>query len=148
MNDNRLFQLRPMNWQWLVLTFCFLILFHLFPSFVVVGGARTSMEFFLHREAVVWPTLAWMAIGIFAVSYYVGFRSRSATILEPGLAAVFYLATLFLTMSHSGEFDTVRHLIIFVLWMVLMHLLAFLIGCGGAAFGEWLRMRKEKKQVA
>jgi hypothetical protein len=148
MNDNRLFQLRPLDWRWLVLTYCFFILFHLFLSFIVVWGGRTNTEIFLRTDTVMWPTLAWMVVGIFLVASYVGFRSISITVLEPGLAAVFYLATLFLSMKNVGQADTVRHLIILTLWVVLMHLLAFLIGCGGAAFGEWLQMRKEKKQMA
>lgn len=148
MIDHRLFQLRPLDWRWLVLSYCFLILFHLFLSMVVVGGARTSTEIFLHSPATVWPMVAWMVIGILAVACYVGFRSQPITILEPGLASVLYLGTLLLTMTNFGQVDTSRQLIILALWIVLMHLLAFLIGCSGAAFGEWLQLRKDKKQVA
>lgn len=150
MNENRLFQLRPLDIRWLVLSYCLLILFHLFPSFVVAGGTSSNTEIFLrtfHTPSELWPMVVWMVVGIFAVACYVGFRSQPITIVEPGLASVFYLGTLLLTMTNFGQVDTVRLFIFLALWIVLLHLLAFLIGCCGAAFGEWLQMRKEKKQM-
>jgi hypothetical protein len=151
MNENRLFQQRPLNWQWLILSYCFLILFHLFPSFVVAGGTSTNTEIFLrtfHMPLELWPMVAWMVIGIFAVACYVGYRSQPITILEPGLASVLYLGTLLFTMTNFGYVDTTRLFIYLTLWIVLLHLFAFLIGCAGATVGEWLQLRKEKKQVA
>jgi hypothetical protein len=150
MNDHRLFQVRPLDWQWLVLSYCFLILFHLFPSFVVAEGASTKTLIFLrtfHTPSDLWPMVVWMVTGIFAVACYVGYRSQPITILEPGLASVFYLGTLLLTMTNFGQVDTVRLFIYLALWIVLMHLFAFLIGCSGAAVGEWIQIRKEMKQA-
>jgi len=154
METNQLFQLRPIDWRWIIVSYCFLVLFHLFPSFLLTGWTHSLMEPF--------GFLIWLALGTAIICAIIGFKSRGITILEPGLASILYAFTLFGTLKTQWFFGrsafnlsgTLKNQWIFgphnrsLVEQVLVLLAAFVIGCFGAAFGEWLQMRKEKKQVA
>jgi len=137
METKQLFQLRPIDWRWFIVSYCFLVLFHLAPSFLI-GGSKNSFQ-----ELV--SFLLWIGIGTPIVCAIIAWWSRGITILEPGLAAALYAFTLL---------GIVKPILIFgtgfrsVAEQVVLLLSMFVVGCLGAAFGEWLQMRKEKKQVA
>jgi hypothetical protein len=124
------------NWRWLVVTYCFLILFDLFPAFLVFG-----LQTFFRPYGFWWFTL-WAGGGMAIVSAYVGFRSRGITIFEPAIASLLYALTLLAAFEapwkNVGEYH-------FVAFRIALLLFAFLIGLGAAAVGEWLQMRKERR---
>jgi hypothetical protein len=138
MNDTRTLRLKNIDWRWLVVTYCFLVLFHLLPSLLEL----TLWQLLLSR--VIWRFALWTGVGIGLVSAYVGYRSIGITILEPGIASMIYMATLILTMSKISDIHATGYRLAGLL--VALHLIAFLVGCFGAAIGEWLQARRERAQ--
>lgn len=139
MSNLRTFHLAKIDWRWLVVTYSFLVLFHLLPSLL----ASDMWQFFFSKG--MWRFVLWAAGGIFLVSAYVGRRSAGITILEPGIASMLYMATLIPTMSKIRDIHATGYRLIGLL--VALHLIAFLVGCFGAAAGEWLQIRREKKRA-
>lgn len=126
------------NWRWLVVTYCFLILFSLFPTFLAFGT-----QVFFQPYATQWFTL-WAGSSMAVVCGYVGVRSRGIILLEPGVASLLYVLTLFAAFVSPWEnikgYGRVE-------FKIALLVLAFLIGFGAAAVGEWLQLRKEKKDL-
>jgi hypothetical protein len=139
MNDTQTLRLTKIDWRWLVVTYCFLVLFHLLPSLL----ASSLQQFFLSNGT--WRFILWAGGGIALVSAYVGRRSTGITILEPGIAAMLYMATLIPTASNIHDINATGSRLIGLL--VALHLIAFLVGCFGAAAGEWLQVRNEKEHL-
>ena len=140
MNDKRTFRLTKIDWRWLVVTYSFLVLFHLLPSLL----ASDMWQFFFSKG--MWRFVLWAGCGILIVSVYVARRSTGVTILEPGIASMLYMATLIPTVSDTRDIHATGSRLVGLL--VALLLIAFLVGCIGAAAGEWLQIRTEKKQAA
>jgi hypothetical protein len=78
------------NLRWLGIAYCFFVAFHLLPTYVA--------------GVVLWATKggsgysslisAWILLGLAAVGFFIGHRSREFTALESGLAAILYILTL------------------------------------------------------
>ena len=137
MSDKRTFHLTNIHWRWLVATYCFLVLFDLLPSLLASGLQQN----FLLSDGV-WRFVLWAAGGIALVSAYVGHRSTGMTILEPGIASMLYMATVIPIVSDIRSIKAVR----FVGLLVALLLIAFLVGCFGAAAGGWLQARRKREQ--
>ena len=133
MESRQLFQLRPIDWQWFIVSYCFLTLFHLLPLFLIAGSTNWFVEPF--------GFLVWLALGAAIVSAIIAFQSRGITILEPGLASILYTFTLLGTAKTQWLFG---HGFRSVAEQALLLLAVFVIGCCGAIVGEWLQIRKEK----
>jgi hypothetical protein len=140
MNNTSVVRLRPTSWKWLVVTYCFLILFHCFPS-SLMSGMNLIFTFFPPFSITLW-----LGIGIVSVSAYVGFRSLGATIVEPGIASVFYVASLFFLLPDVWP-RAFYYRVITTPWLAAFLILVFLAGCLGAALGGWLQLRREKRQA-
>jgi hypothetical protein len=136
MNETQALDLPRIEWRWLIVTYCFLVLFHLLPSLLEIS----LWQFLLSREN--WRFVLWAGGGIALVSAYVGYRSNGASILESGIASMFYMATLSATMSKIRDIPATGYRLIGLL--VALHLIAFLIGCFGAAVGKWMQSRRER----
>lgn len=132
--------LMSIDWRWVVATYCFFVLFVLLPSYLADDLAGW---FRLHGRG--W-SLFEEGVGVAIVSGYVGFRSKGITILEPGIASVFCLLTRLAPATSSWDLIRSEVRITLLFYLLLILLLAFLIGLGGAAVGEWLQMRKEKSR--
>ncbi len=141
MDDRLKFHTPSINWRWLVVTYCFLILFHMFPSFLVSGMNL------LRLQPILVPIYPWLGIGIIAVCTYVGYRSVGTTIVETGIASVLYVITLFFVFPNEWSHGF-YYRIIATVWLAPFLVLIFLAGLGGAAFGKWLQLRKQQKQPA
>ena len=140
MDNNQTFRITSIDWRWLVVTYCFLVMFHLFPSSLVSGMSFFSVAHYGY-DAVAWPILTWVAVGIVVVCAYVGFRSTGITLWEAGIASTLYVATLFFVLSKEWPSSFYNRILI-TPWLVLFLILVFLTGLGGAAFGKWLQLRK------
>jgi len=127
------------DWRWVVVTYCFFVLFVLFPSYF---GDDLAGFFRLQGH---WWTFFEKGVGVAIVSGYVGFRSKRITIVEPGIASVLYVTSLFFLLPNAWP-RAFYYRVITTPWLVAFLILVFLVGCFGAALGEWLQMRKEKKQ--
>lgn len=126
-----------MDWRWLVVTYCLLVLFDLFPLFLALGSIFRHLEFW-------WFTL-WAVGGMAIVSGYVGFRSKGITLFEPGVASALCSLTFLVAIETPWKIAEGYQFVAF--WIALL-MFTFVIGFGGAAVGEWLQMQREKKQPA
>jgi hypothetical protein len=134
MNDNQKFRITSISWRWLVVAYCFLVLFHLFPSILVSG-----MILFEQRSLL--PILAWLGVGIIAVCTYVAYRSVGITLGEAGIAPMLYFVTLLFVLPQAWP-PSFHYRILATPWIVPFLLVIALAGLGGAAFGKWLQLRK------
>ena len=140
MDNERAFTIRSFKWQWLVVTYCFLVLFHLLPSFIMFGPSL------LHYERQYFPVYIWTGIGIVVVSAYVGYRSKGFALGEAGIASMLYVTMLYAILPHSWP-PSLYYRVFPTFWLAPLLLLIFLFGFGGAAFGKWMQLRKETKQT-
>jgi hypothetical protein len=134
MSDNQKLNVIQLNWRWLVVTYCFLILFHLLPSLLM----SNLWQFFFGRG--IWRFSGWAWGGMALVGTYVAYRATSMTIIGSGLASMLYMATVVPTVSDIREIPASGAR--YVGLLVALHLIAFLFGCFGGAAGEWLKSRK------
>ena len=127
------------DWRWLLVSICFLVLFHLFPS-SFASGLRL---FFAVRS--IGNFLFWGIGGIAIVSAYIGFRSSGRAILEPGIAAALYIVLLRVVVSRTWSFAEFFGPIPF--WISIIPV-ASAIGCVGAMAGAWFYRRRQKNNSA
>jgi hypothetical protein len=134
MRDDRTLNVIHLDWRWLVVTYCFLLLFHYLPSLLL---SNLGQVFFGNG---VWRIACWAWGGMALVGAYVAYRATSMTILGSGLASILYMSTVIYTMSdilsiHASGFR-------YVGLLVALHLIGFLFGCFGGAVGEWTKWRR------
>lgn len=124
------------SWKWILVSYCFLILYHLVPTYVILSPLLLSAnrDFF---ELVVW-----VGIGVAGVSAFVGFRSQRPRILEPALAAALYCLTITVFLRAPENFPTYYRQARFV---AAMSIIAFVVAFASAGITTLLRMRKEVK---
>lgn len=145
MDTNQRSRAAKIDWSWLIVTYCFLVIFHLFPLYLI--GLPVHVPQSMQGSMLFDPII--LGLGVLFVSAYIGMKSKGITILEPGIASSLYVLTVLVRrVELSALPDRARDIGYLTLWLMLVLLLAFLLGCGGAAFGEWLQMRKQKKQMA
>jgi hypothetical protein len=122
------------NWKWVGVSYCFFVVFHLLPSYLLLEFAREGLGTGLIRSF-------WILAGLLVIGLYIGHRSRGVTILEPAIAAVLYTLTLFLNAEDTwGKSLTWRSLGILFIFSII----AFLTALCGAWIGELLQARREK----
>jgi hypothetical protein len=123
------------EWRWLLLAYCYLVLFHFFPSYFLFGLRR------LPTSGTVGPFSLWIGIGAALVSGFVAYRSKAFTLFEPVIATFLYLLTILILYGSRAK-------------MYLPHstglklaLAAFLLlfCLAGIVTGRLLQMRKERK---
>ncbi len=129
-------QIRPwkkIDWKWVWISYCFLVVFHLLPTYILQGITRTGIK-------IGGDWSLWMFFGLAFIGWYVGYRSPGITILEPAIAAVAYVLTIALEFkqfwgrSASGSLTTVA------IWLVISFLIVFV----SAWVGEIWQQRKER----
>ena len=94
-------KISQINWKWVGIGYCFFVVFHLLPSYIING-------FYFNMEDLAGRGI-WLFFGLAIIAFYIGYRSRGVTILEPAISALFYDITLLLefrsfwgrTVSHS-----------------------------------------------
>jgi hypothetical protein len=136
MNDTQTLRLTKIDWRWLVVTYCFLVLFHLLPSLLELS----LWQLFLGQG--IWQFISWTAFGVAVVGGYTGYRSRGTNILGSGIASMLYVATLIVLWSKVRDVQASGYRLVGLL--VALHLIIFLVGCFGAAAGGWLKLRRER----
>jgi len=123
------------EWRWLLLAYCYLVLFHFFPSYFLFGLRR------LPTSGTVGPFSLWIGIGAAIVSSFVAYRSKAFTLFEPVIATFLYLLTIivlygsrvkmYLPPSTGLKLALVAFLLLFCL--------------AGIVIGRLLQMWKERK---
>ncbi len=144
------------DWRWVGVGFCFFVVFHLLPSYVIIGfftalfnPVRTPSflaavyNFGLFSQPGLGKIGAafWLSVGPAIVGMYIGYRSRGVTILEPGISALFYTLVLFFSIPKIWEGQLA---ISTVSGMFAWIASAFVAACIGAWIGELLQARKQR----
>ncbi len=130
-----LFKMRPIDWTWVGVGYCFFVVFHLLPSYLMMFG----MPIDLLGMAI------WLFIPLAIIGFVIGRWSRGVTIIEPGLSALAYVLTLTLEFGHIwGRSFSLRSGGIIYLWAVS----SFVIAVTSAWVGELVQARKEQKKAS
>jgi hypothetical protein len=138
MNDNQRINVMQLNWRWLVVTYCFLVLFHLMPSLLM----SSLWQVFFGKG--IWVFSIWAWGGMALVGAYVAYRATSMTIIGSGVASILYMATVIPTMSDLKYIPASGAR--YVGLVVALHLIAFLFGCLGGAIGEWFKWQNGRRK--
>jgi hypothetical protein len=138
MSDHPKLNVIQLNWRWLVVSYCFLVLFHLLPSLLT----SSLWQFFFGKG--IWRFSCWAWAGMVLVGAYVAYRAASMTIISSGIASILYMATVVPTISDIRYIPASGARYIGLL--VALHLIAFLFGCFGGAIGEWLKWQLDKRE--
>jgi hypothetical protein len=126
--------LRKINWKWVGVGYCLFVVYHLLPSYVLLGFARFGML----GEA---GKGIWLFIGFAVIAFYIGYRSRGITILEPAISSVLYVVTLTLLFEKFwGRSFSMRSAGVIYVWIVGAGVIAFV----SAWVGELWQSRKER----
>ncbi len=133
----------PIDWQWVVAGYCYLVLFHLFPTYLM-NGFSIRYAFFPEEALLKESALAmiWLMGGVGVVAFVVGWKSRGITIIEPLVAGVLYGLTMAvgyhsLVSSYSG--GVVLQMLVSIFWLLMIAILS--AGC--AWIGEAYQKRQE-----
>lgn len=125
-----------LSWKWTIVSFCFLVLFHLVPTYLIVSPGL------MFRDWQFIEVVAWIGMGIAPVSIYVGMRSHNPRILEPAIAAIVYCLSMgWFLRAQDGAPNSIFQ----TRYVVAMTVVAFVVGFASAGFTAILRMRKEAK---
>ena len=137
-----------LDWRWIVAGYCYLILFHLLPTYLmagtsvfvvrpVIGEGGTG----LHAEAFA-VQMVWLLGGVAAVAFVVGWKSKGFTILEPALSGALYALTTgfaFHRLASVRVHD--REALAVVLWILIV----IILSSTSAWLGEMVQQRKSGK---
>lgn len=123
------------NWQWVETGFCLFVIFHLLPTYLVTASLSS-------HDLNAFTVALWTFVALAPIGCYIGYRSAGVTILEPGLASLFYtIVLLFGLLKLQNTAFTFATLTNSLLWM----LLAFLVAVASAWIGEKVQARKAGK---
>lgn len=123
------------DWQWVETGFCLFVVFHLLPIYLVTSSLSS-------HNLNTFTAALWTFVALAPIGYYIGYRSTGVTILEPGLASLFYTIVLvFGLLKLQSTAFTFAALTNSLLWM----LAAFLVAVVSAWIGEKVQARKAGK---
>ena len=132
MNGKWSLHISKIDWKWVGIGYCFFVVFHLLPSYVISGF---NMQMDIAAQGL------WLFIGLAVIAFYIGYRSRGVTILEPAISAFLYDITLLLEFHNFwGRAVSHSYGIIYV-WGILTLVLTI---CS-AWLGEVFQARKLAK---
>jgi len=122
---------KKIDWRWVGIGYCFFVVFHLLPTYFMIDMDPMEQGF-------------WLFVGLAVIGFYIGYRSRGITIVEPAISAFLYDLTLLLefkdlwgrTLSHSWG----------ILYVWGLSTLIITVFC--AWMGEVFQARKEAKLAA
>ena len=129
------FRLGSIDWSWVGVGYCFFVVIHLLPSYLLLGIGK----FGEHAELL---KAVWLFVGLAIVSFSIGYRSWSVTIVEPAISAILYTITLgFLLREFSGRSFSLRSAGFLYVWIVAILVVATL----SAWIGERVQSSRQKK---
>ena len=128
---------RKIDWRWVGVGYCFFVVYHLLPSYLLLGLARFGFTDELTKGI-------WLFVGLAVIGCYIGYRSRAITILEPSISAVLYMFTLTLLFEQFwGRSFSMRSAGLIYVWIFGGFVIAFV----SAWVGELLQARKKRAKA-
>ncbi len=138
------------DWRWIAAGYCYLVLFHLFPTYLLGGISLATIlphSFAVANEGFDSSSvmMVWMLGGIAVVAFIVAFRSTGTTILEPAFAGVLYAITLTLAFRElASPLVRDRHTLAAIFWLLIVVILAVVSAWLGEAAQGWKMKRAAK----
>jgi putative effector of murein hydrolase LrgA (UPF0299 family) len=142
---NKIFSL---DWRWVVAAYCYLVLFHLFPTYLM-NGFSIRLAWMPHGAGLNESTLAilWLLGGVGVVAFVVGWRSKGITILEPLVAGALYGVTMavgYQTLMSSYARD--RKLLAAIFWLLMIIVVSGACAWIGEAYQRRQEARRQRQQ--
>jgi len=131
--------------RWILVAYCFLVIFVLLPTFLVAPLVVTVTEGNYGKIVV------WLLTGVGCISFLVGALSRRLTVAEPAIATFLFLVTLIFELdwgrtsiwgSHLPL--SVRPLAELIMWAMWSMFLALM----SAMLGRWVRLKLRRTRVS
>jgi hypothetical protein len=135
---------KSLSWQWILVSYCFLVLYHLFPTSVLLSprtlklGDLLNMDPIFHGKEFI-PMAIWIGVGIAVVSAIVAYRSQQAKILEPAIGATLYCLTIILLLHPPADAPPYFFRVGF---FAAMCIVSFVVAFASAGFTALLRLRR------
>ncbi len=126
------FRVTPIDWKWVGVGYCFFVVFHLLPTYIANGFALQTNE--LDRGI-------WLFVGLAIIAFYIGYKSKGITIVEPAISAVLYDLTLLLEFRDFWGRSASHAPGTLLLWGMLTLVLAV----ASAWLGEKYQARKKAR---
>ena len=136
--SKHLWALRPIDWKWVGMGYCFFVVFHMLPSYFAIG-----MHGMAGNGLAGLPGL-WLFIGLAFVGFLVGYRSQGVTVLEPGISSLFYALTLLYFM---GQFTGQDISLSTIAYAYVTIVAIFVTAVFSAWLGEKVQERKDAKRA-
>lgn len=124
------------DWKWVGVGFCFFVVFHLLPSYLLWGfrgvwiGSRIGVAL-------------WLFFGMALTGMAIGYTSRGVTIIEPGISAVVY--SVVLVLAFHRFWDSPWN-IVAIAEILAWASAACVIAIASAWVGELLQLKKEQQK--
>lgn len=141
-----------LDWRWIVAGYCYLILFHLLPTYLMGGFSGFFLRPHLPGDGGIGTGLQlldfgtiWLLGGVAIVAFVVGLKSRGFTVLEPALSGALYALTTALAF-HELASPRVRDRAVLAVafWLLIIIILSAASAWMGEAVQQ-MRMRKNEK---
>ena len=130
--SNGIIRIPKIDWKWVGIGYCFFVVFHLLPTYILNGVSLPMSKMDLGF---------WMFVGLAIIAFYIGYRSRGVTILEPAISVVLYDITLLLEFQDLWGRSAGRSPGTVYLWGIL----TFVSAIFSAWLGEIFQARKKGK---
>ena len=140
-----------LDWRWVVAGYCYLILFHLLPTYLLGGSSGFFLIPHLPGEGGIGSGLGsldfgmiWLLGGVAVVAFVVGWKSTGFTILEPALSGALYALTTALAFHQFASARVRdREVLAVVFWMLIVVILSVASAWMGEAVQQW-KLRKNE----
>ena len=133
-----------LDWRWVVAAYCYLVLFHMFPTYLM-NGFTIRFALFSHGGGLDESALpiVWLLGGVGVVAFVVGWRSKGFTIFEPIVAGALYGITMAVGYQRLvSSYARDRKLLAAIFWLLMV-----VVVSGGCAWiGEAYQRRQEARR--
>ena len=137
-----------LDWRWVVAAYSYLVLFHLFPTYLM-NGFTIRFSFMQSSGGFNESTLAaaWLMGGVGVVAFVVGWRSKGVTILEPLAAGTLYGITI--AVGYHTVVSSYAHekpVLTAIFWILIIAIVSASCAWIGEAYQRRQEARAEGKR--
>ncbi|MGB2867731.1 MAG: hypothetical protein WBD36_04725 [Bacteroidota bacterium] len=135
------------DWRWVIAAYCYLVLFHLFPTYLM-NGFTIRIALLQSSDVFKESTLAaaWLMGGVGVVAFVVGWRSKGVTILEPLVAGMLYGITMAVGYhALVSSFVRERKLLAAIFWLMIIVIVSSACAWIGEAYQRKQEARRQRQ---